>query len=337
MFGTYNEETQQWGFSARHLSFLNSLGHPAKVVGTLLGYVVGENFGRKSCFIGMQFIVIIGVAVTYSATTYGQALAGRIIVQLYSGVENWLIPMLLAELSPAPIRGASVILYVLSHTLGSLICSFITLGTSKLHDNRSWQIPVEVMWLFPGLCLILSFFIPESPRWLVRQNRNSEATKSLLLIHGSEKGFDADGETARLSASIEADSFTTGSWSDLLKGTNLRQIHIALAVSVFSQFTGGAFVTQYGTIFVRSLGAFDPFSWTVLLRVAMMIGPMVAFATIDTFGRRPVYLAGSSIASALMFAIGGLGIGHVTTSEKKGIIAATILWGPCYCGAFGAL
>lgn len=221
MFGRYDKETQQWGFTARQLSFLNSLGHPAKVIGTLLGYFVGENLGRKPCFIGMQFIVVAGVAVTYSATTFGQALAGRIIVQLYAGVENWLIPMLLAELSPAPIRGASVILYVISHTLGSLICSFITLGTSKLHDNRSWQIPVGVMWLFPGLCLTLSFFIPESPRWLVRQNRNKEATKSLLHIHGSVKGFDADEETARLAASIEADSVTTGSWFDLFKGTNL--------------------------------------------------------------------------------------------------------------------
>lgn len=87
-------------------------------------------------------------------------------------------------------------------------------------------------------------------------------------------------------------------------------------MSVFSQFTGGAFVTQYGTIFVRSLGTFDLFSWTVFFKVAVMIGSMVAFARIDTYGRRPIYIACASIAAALMFAIGGLGIGHITTLEN---------------------
>lgn len=221
MFGTYNKAKKEWGFSPQHLSFLNSLGDPAKGLGTIIGFLIGENFGRKPCFICMQFMALAGIAVTYSAKTYAQALAGRMIVQCFVGWEDWLVPMFLAELAPASVRGATVVVYVFGHFFGSLICSFVTLGSSKLDDNRSWQIPVGVMFIFPSLALLLSYFIPESPRYLIRRNNFEAAVANLEYLYRGEKSFSAENEAALLRASIEADVSTQGKWSDLVKRTNL--------------------------------------------------------------------------------------------------------------------
>jgi hypothetical protein len=63
-FGSYNPKRKEWGFSAEHLAFLNSLGLPTKCMGALCGLLVAERFGRRISYISMQSIVIIGIAVS---------------------------------------------------------------------------------------------------------------------------------------------------------------------------------------------------------------------------------------------------------------------------------
>jgi SP family sugar:H+ symporter-like MFS transporter len=220
-FGSYDPTTDEWGFSAEHLSFLNSLGLPAKCVGALCGLLVAERYGRRISYISMQFIVIIGIAVSYSAENYGAALAGRIVVQLFVGWDNFLAPMFLAEISPTMLRGAIVVVYVFAHIFGSLICSFVTLATSKYEGNSSWQLPLASMFAFPLFVLVFCWLIPESPRWLVRKGRHEDAVKQLCWIRGP--GFseqEAEQEMSTLKQTIEQDRETKGRWSDFLKGNN---------------------------------------------------------------------------------------------------------------------
>ncbi|KAJ5294221.1 hypothetical protein N7508_009042 [Penicillium antarcticum] len=90
-FGAYNPKSETWGFSAVHLSFLNSFSLPAKWLGAVMDLLFAEKLGRRPTYIAMQFIVIIGIAVSYTAKTFRQALAGRIIVQCFVG---WITSLL---------------------------------------------------------------------------------------------------------------------------------------------------------------------------------------------------------------------------------------------------
>lgn len=181
----------------------------------------------------MQFIVIAGIAVSYSAETFGQALGGRIIVQCFVGWDNFLAPMFLAEISPTALRGGIVVVYVFAHILGSLICSFVTLATSSYEGDSSWKIPLASMLAFPLFVLVFFWFIPESPRWLVRKGRNEQAAKHLRWLQGAScSEQEAVNEVENLHESIHSDLETKGLWKDFLKGSNRVSINPPPSISM---------------------------------------------------------------------------------------------------------
>ncbi|PWY81011.1 aldehyde dehydrogenase [Aspergillus eucalypticola CBS 122712] len=335
-FGTYDSSTGEYGFSTQHLAFLNSLGLLTKAAGTFIGWAIGEYYGRRTCFIGMQLMCIIGISVSYSATTFGQILAGRMIVQCFIGWEDWLVPMFLGEICPTVVRGATVVVYVFAHMFGSFICAIITYETSKLEGNAAWKIPIGVMWTFPCFILLCSWLVPESPRWLVRKNKIQAATKQLEYLN---KGKDVDvaGEVAFLQAAVEANAQTKGSWAELLQGTNRRRTMIAVMTAAFNQLTGQSFVSQYGSLFVKSLKVMNPFAFTLGSRGISTMGPLVTFSLVDTTGRRPIYLIGGTMTTALLMACGGLGTGTITDGKKRGVCGVLMMYGLFYIMSFGSI
>jgi MFS family permease len=182
---------------------------------------IGERYGRRLVLVLMQLLCLAGVAVTYTSTTFGQILAGRCLVQAYIGMQEWLVPMLQAELVPASIRGSMVALFVFEHQFAAFICSIITNFTSKHTDNSAWRIPVVIMFAWPSLVLLLQWVVPESPRWLLRQDRFDDAGASLHHLYGCSQDYSAAEEAQLLKESLdEVDQVSKGEWRDLWKGTN---------------------------------------------------------------------------------------------------------------------
>ncbi|CAI7564592.1 unnamed protein product [Penicillium pancosmium] len=337
-FGTYNPETKTWGFTTQHLSFLNSLGLPAKCVGAVIGLLVAEKFGRRISYLVMQFVVLVGIAVSYSATAYGGALAGRILVQCFVGWDNFLVPMFLAEISPAALRGAIVVIYVFAHIFGSLICSFITLVTAKYDGDASWQTPLASMFAFPAFVLLFSWFVPESPRWLVRKGQYEKALKHLRWLRGSRLSEEeSQAEVHALQESIDRDREIKGKWGDFLKGPNRRRLRIAIAVAIFNQVTGQSFMSQYGAIFIKSLDTLSPFTFQSISSGITCLGPIITFTFVDMIGRRPFYLVSGTACTTVLLICGGLGTGDVSVSDKTGIVATCTLFGFFYVMSFGGI
>lgn len=42
-------------------------------------------------------------------------------------------------------------------------------------DNRAWRIPLWIQMSFSGVIAMSVFFLPESPRWLMANDRHEEA------------------------------------------------------------------------------------------------------------------------------------------------------------------
>lgn len=64
-------------------------------------------------------------------------------------------------------------------SLGGLIAAGITYGTANMDSTWAWRIPSAIQGIFSILCIAILPFIPESPRWLIYQDRPDEA---LLVI-----------------------------------------------------------------------------------------------------------------------------------------------------------
>jgi len=73
-------------------------------------------------------------------------------------------------------------------------------------------------------------------------------------------------------------------------------------------FTGAAFVTKYGTIFVKGLGTMDPLEFGILERGLGLLGPITLICTVDRFGRRPMLLTTGTMYGVCLFVIGGIGM-----------------------------
>ncbi|KAJ9633278.1 Hexadecenal dehydrogenase [Knufia peltigerae] len=336
-FGSYNHKTHKYSYSARNLALLNSLGLPAKVVGAFVGYLVAEKLGRRISYIAMQFVVITGISVSFTAKTYGQILAGRMIVQCMVGWDNFLAPMYIAEIVPPQVRGAMVVTYVFSHVFGSLICSLIANTTKTYPGNASWQDPLIACYAFPAFTLVFCWLIPESPRWLVRRGKKAAAVKWLTTLNGTPEGYDPEREATLLQAAIERDNELHGRWIDLVRGSNTRRTMIAILTGAFNQLTGQSFVSQYGTLFVKSFNRLDPFVYTVISNSIAVAGPIVVFSCVDRVGRRPIYLVAGTLMTALLLTIGGLGSTHVNGTRADGIIGCAAPYGFFYIMSFGSI
>ena len=186
-----------------------------------MGSIIGRRFGRRPVIVVYCLIAIASSAVSYTSKTYGQILAGRMLGYMYVGMEGWLVPMFQAEIVPARIRGGVVVSYVFNHIAGSFLMACITFKTSKWQTNVSWQLPLVLGVIMPGIVLLMVWKIPESPRWLVRQGRDQDALKQLRYIYGSTPDYAPEEEIVLLKASLEEERAREGaSWAEMFRGLN---------------------------------------------------------------------------------------------------------------------
>jgi SP family sugar:H+ symporter-like MFS transporter len=166
-----------------YLSLLGSLTYIGFALGLVTGNILSARIGRKKCFMIMCFYAILGTIVCITSTTNKwQMIAGRIIAYVYIGMELALVPVTQTELVPASVRGATVGTYQSALLLGQLLGAVICRGTAEMADDRSWRVPLGLLFVIPTFMLCAVWYIPESPRWLLQKGRNDEALNNLRLL-----------------------------------------------------------------------------------------------------------------------------------------------------------
>jgi MFS family permease len=195
------------------------------------------------------------------------------------------VPLILLTV-PAPIRGFIVGTYQLSLTLGGVVINAVCYGTSRIDDNKAWRIPLGLFYIVPTIIAISIFFLPESPRWLLQQNRVEEAKSSL---HKLREGAFTDEEINNELREVEfalANEAEQGKFIELFQGRNLERTLIVAAVNFFQQATGQAFSSQYGGVYVRSLGIINPQLFTLMTSCISSSVMICTLLVTDKVGRR---------------------------------------------------
>jgi sugar porter (SP) family MFS transporter len=266
------------------------------LIGTIIGALTaGEPadwYGRRPMLVVLATLFLISAGGSALAWNWESFIVFRFLGGLGVGGAAVVAPMYVSELSPAKFRGRMVATFQLNIVIGILVAqlSNYAIGTMGLG-------PVEWRWMFgveavPALLfLALLIPVPESPRWLVANDREDEAGR-ILGRAGTDTGS-VTSEIEKIRKSLQQER--TGVREPLFQMTYMTPILLAIAIAAFNQLSGINAILYYAPRIFKMAGVGEDLA---LLQTAMiggvnLVATAAAMAVIDWFGRRKLMLIGS--------------------------------------------
>ena len=160
------------------------------------------------------------------------------------------------------------------------------------NGQTGWRIMFSAEAIPAFIFFILMFFVPASPRWLVKMNRDEEARKVLTRIGGQEYAS----ETLREIETTLDESHRQAGFGEIVKPKVLGIVLLGVFIAVFQQWCGINVIFNYAPDIFRDAG----FTVTgimfslVIIGLTNMVFTFVGMATIDKLGRKPLMLIGSA-------------------------------------------
>lgn len=168
-------------------------------------------------------------------------IVGRFINGVCVGICSAQVPVYVSELAPPDKRGLVVGTQQWAITWGILIMFYISYGCSSLTGPIAFRLPWGLQAIPAVLLFGALFWMPESPRWLARNDRWDECHGILSRIHS---GKDQDEsfvrmEMQQLRATCDHErTHPEVSLLDLVRPPMLWRMHIGMFVQIWSQLTG---------------------------------------------------------------------------------------------------
>ena len=257
-------------------------------VGALAGGRLADLFGRRKLLIATAIIFAAGALLCAAAQSPQILVAGRIIVGLGIGLSSSTVPVYISEVAPADARGWQVSLFQLAITVGILLAYVVDFAFAQI---QSWR------WMF-GFALVPSaifgsgmFFLPESPRWLLRSGQRESARATLARVRGTP---DVAKELLEIEQSL-AHAEEKGRLSDLLEPSLRPALVVGIGLAIFQQITGINTVIYYAPVIIQSAGissASGAILATAGIGLVNVLMTIVSMRLIDRAGRRPLLLTG---------------------------------------------
>nr|KAK5450731.1 hypothetical protein LTR18_000747 [Exophiala xenobiotica] len=330
-YGVWDETKQAYAFPSTWLSAGSGTANAGMAIGCMIAGPIIERLGRRLTIVVIVIIGLIGMIIQNAVPSYWGIMAGRTVNAVSMGIEINNIPMYQSELSPPAIRGSMVNLFSWWEMVGVLIAKGVIFGSVQQHGNTqwSWRIMLIVQLLPPLIMLAVLYWMPESPRWLIKKDRHEDARKALTYIRkGVATEYEINEELALTEEAVreQAEMHKATTYLDCLKGSNGRRTMIAVGVQVLQQLSGNAFMLSYSVIFLQQVGVTDPLA-SSMARTAMAIGgSCFAFYFTDKIGRRPLMI-GSAVGMwvGLWITAGVAGYTVVDGGSKAQFLLALLL------------
>ncbi|MFB7594497.1 sugar porter family MFS transporter [Streptomyces sp. NPDC056160] len=271
-------------------------------VGAATAGRIADRIGRIRC---MQI-----AAVLFTISAIGSALPfalwdlalWRIIGGFAIGMASVIGPAYIAEVAPPAYRGRLGSFQQAAIVVGIAISQLVNWGLlnaaggnqrGKLMGLEAWQVMLGVMVVPAVLYGLLSFAIPESPRFLLSVGRRDKARQILAEVEG--ENTDLDARVFEIENAMRREHKST--FKDLLGGGFFFKpiVWIGIGLSVFQQFVGINVAFYYSSTLWQSVGV-DPtqsFFYSFTTSIINIIGTVIAMIFVDRIGRKPLALIGS--------------------------------------------
>lgn len=308
----------QFNLTSFQLGFLVSCVLWGCAIGSGFGGILLDAFGRKKVLIAASFIMFVSALFSGLAGSTLPLIAARFIGGVGCGLASITCPLYISEVSPENNRGRMVTLYHFSVCLGIVLCVFVNWGIFSFAEASEGSTTFAPFWHWfvvdqnwramfvseavPGLLFVISaFFLPESPRWLVKSGKLKKAESILIRINGKNKGQQVFREIQKTVLGEQPITF-----SDLFSTRLRKLLFLSICICICSEACGISAVLYYGPQLFeqaglslgQSLGGFS------VIAIVNLLFNLVAMYCIDTVGRRKLLLTGGTGAMLSLVVIG---------------------------------
>ncbi|KEY67027.1 hypothetical protein S7711_04709 [Stachybotrys chartarum IBT 7711] len=335
------------------LSAWQAIGPAAHVIAAIVAAPLLEKWGRKPQIIPVVLLSLGGVILQQYAVEWTLHLAGRAINGASIGIMFTISPLWIGESCRPELRGFFLCFFNTSHfTYGFSVV--IAYGASNIDGRWQWWTVIVSMYFLPGVraALLTIFFpwFPESPYWLIRENKPDKARRALERIYGKAKQHLIDCEMRRLSEDVRFNaelqlSFEGPTYSvfgiaigqelECFRGKNLKRSLTAMLASSGQQLIGASFATGYATYFFELIGIEQYFLASCIMYVVMLLSNGAAFPAIEVIGRRTLIVPALFMLTTILLAMGIAGC-FSTQAALWAIVVLMYLWAIIYQVSLGA-
>ncbi len=273
-----------------------SLGASAIYFGMLIGSLI---FGYLSDLLGRRIMYILDLTITSAflfLTAFSTNLLEFFIFQFFAGIgigaDYPIAASIQAEFSPRFVRGKYLVINMLSWTFGALVLYTLSIPIVLWGGNYAWRLMYIVGAVIPMIVVIFRSKIPESPYWLLKEGRDSEASKI-------SKKF------ANTNSNIDFPPIEKGS-------SNIKDLRKYMPLVIFTSVAWFSYdVSSYGVWnYTPSLFSnYNSYTMsvisTIIETVPVILGTIFCLTYVDKIGRRNLQSFGFLFAglALLLFAI----------------------------------
>jgi len=264
---------------------------------------LSDLYGRKPMLILLASLYVVSAVLSALAPTFELLLAARVIGGVAFASLS-LAPVYISEISSARSRGRMVAINQFNIVVGlsaAYFANFLILRISQMDaswvdtlalDTQTWRWMLGIEVVPAAIWLFLLLRLPESPRWLIINQREAEGRAILSRL---ELDSDLDTEVADILQSAHGEIATLGARIKEVVGPRLRfALGIGLLLAVAQQITGVNAIYFYApTVFEQSgIGTDASFAQAVAVGLTNVVFTVVSMLLIDRMGRKPLLMIG---------------------------------------------
>ena len=302
-------------------------------VSSLVAGLLADLFGRRKMMIVSGFLFVVSVGLIVVSQGFLALFVGRLLQGMSGGVIAVVVPLYLAECLSANHRGRGTAIFQFMLTFGIVVAAltgfFYThqaeaavaaaAGNPVLIEaaqNHAWR-GMFLSVIYPGLIFFVgSFFLSETPRWLVRRGRVEAAMTALRRSVSIEE---AEIEMREMQA-LTNENKNQALSSSLMQRKYVVPFVLACVILSLNQATGINSILGYLVIILKQAGmtATHATQGDVAVKLLNCVMTIVAIALVDRKGRK--FLLNLGTAGIVLSLIAGGVVFHTFESERWDVL-----------------
>ncbi|MBK7214027.1 MAG: sugar porter family MFS transporter [Bacteroidales bacterium] len=287
--GTTSALEALFSLSKFELGFTVAIALIGTIIGTTIIGKPADTYGRRKVLQVMALIFALAALGSSMSMNWYMLLCFRFVQGLIVGGVSVVVPMYIAEISPAKMRGQLVALNQFNVVTAIFSAYLVNYLIAQSATENAWRIMIGVEIVPALLFFLLLFKVEPSPRWLIIKGKTQEAIAIFKKL-GIEK---PESEVNSIVESLQASESVSD--AKLFSKENYFPVISTILIAMFNQLAGINAIIYYAPrIFeMTGLGQNSALLQSISIGGTNLLFTFVALFLIDRYGRRTLLMIGS--------------------------------------------